>query len=106
MDVASAGEVKIGAKEAILVIGKRPISVVLLLLSSYGVAQAATASGDPPKLIPTPREYAPREPLSLARGVSVLTDSDPEDLFAAHDLSAFFERLGHPLVRVSKSSGY
>ena len=105
---------KIGAKETILVISKRPIAVALLLLSSYGIARAATASGDTPKLIPMPREYAPREPLSLARGVSVLTDSDPEDVFAAHDLSAFFEKLnlrkGHgtaviELLRAQSRSG-
>jgi hexosaminidase len=74
-------------------ISKRPIALALLLLSWHGITGATTASGDAPKLIPMPREYSPREPLSLAHGVSVVTDSDPEDLFAAHDLSAFFENL-------------
>jgi hexosaminidase len=72
---------------------KQTIALVLFLLGSYGIARSATASGDTAKLVPMPREYSPREPLSLGRGISVATDSDPEDIFAAHDLSAFFEKL-------------
>jgi hexosaminidase len=86
----------------ILVISKRPIAVALLLLSSYGITRAATASGDTAKLIPMPREYFPRDSLSLAHGVSVTSDSSPEDRFTAQDLSAFFEKLnlrkGHGTV--------
>jgi hexosaminidase len=72
---------------------KQTIALVLFLLGSYGIARSATASGDTAKLVPMPREYSQREPLSLGRGISVATDSDPEDIFAAHDLSAFFEKL-------------
>jgi hypothetical protein len=70
------------------------------MLSSYGTARAA--SGVQPKLIPIPREYSPRDPLSLAKGVSVTSDSDPEDRFTARDLSDWFEKLnlrkGHGTV--------
>ena len=72
-------------------IKKRPIALVLLLLSSYGTAQAA--SGVQPTLIPIPREYSPRDPLSLAHGVSVTSNADPEDRFTAQDLSTYFEKL-------------
>jgi hexosaminidase len=72
---------------------KQAIALVLFLLSSYGIARSATTSGNAAKLVPMPREYFPREPLSLGRGVSVATGSDPEDTFAANDLSAFFEKL-------------
>jgi len=40
-----------------------------------------------------PREYSPRDPLGLAHGVSVTSDSNPEDRFTAQDLSNFFEKL-------------
>jgi hexosaminidase len=87
-------------RETVLVISKRPIALILLLLSSYGTAR--TASGVQPKLIPIPREYSPRDPLSLAKGVSVTSDSDPEDRFTARDLSDWFEKLnlrkGHGTV--------
>jgi len=72
-------------------ITKRPIAVTLLLLGSCGIARAVTA--DQPKLIPMPREYSPRDPLGLAHGVSVTSDSNPEDRFTAQDLSNFFEKL-------------
>jgi hypothetical protein len=96
----------VGAKGMILVISKRLIAVVLLLLSSCGIVRAATASGDAPKLIPMPREYSPRESFGLGHGVSVVTDSDPEDLFAAHDLSAFFEKLNLRKGHGTQSSNY
>jgi hexosaminidase len=85
-----------------LVISKRLVAVALLLLSACGIASAATASADTTKLIPIPREYSPRDPLRLARGVSVVTSSAPEDRFAGQDLSDWFVKLnlrkGHGTV--------
>jgi len=86
----------------LLLVCRNWIALAVMVVSSCGIARAATASGDTTKLIPIPREYSPRDPLSLARGVSVVTGSDPEDRFAGQDLSDWFEKLnlrkGHGTV--------
>ena len=56
---------------------------------------AATASA----LLPMPREYSARGAVPLRHGVSITAGSDPEDLFAAHDLSEWLAAIG---VRNSK----
>jgi hypothetical protein len=67
--------------------------IAIAVLGSLGIAQAATAPDQKPMLIPMPREYSGRGTVSLAHGVTVTTGSDPEDRFAALDLSGWFEEL-------------
>jgi hexosaminidase len=46
-----------------------------------------------------PREYTPRDPLSLARGVSIITSKDEDDRFTARDLELRLQDGGVPLRR-------
>ena len=78
------------------------LALALVAVGSFVNAQAVTAPGDTPRLLPMPREYSSRGTASLAHGVSVKADSDAEDRFAAQDLSGWFEKLhvrsGHGTV--------
>jgi hexosaminidase len=81
---------------------RRSISVGVLCFSTLIASGKAfprplTSTARPALLIPMPREYSAREPLSLAHGASIITDGDPEDRFAAHDLRL---RLEDSAIRV------
>ena len=75
----------------------RPIYTSLaLLLSLFAISPAWSAAGSSrPPLIPQPREFERAPDLSLAAGVTILVPGhDPEDAFAADDLSADLKLRG------------
>ncbi len=84
----------------------RPVRSILLLFalafafrggqSCLSQALSARTSGTCPLLLPMPRECQPRGNVSLLHGVSIATGSDPEDRFAAYDLSVWLQELGIP----------
>lgn len=49
--------------------------------------------------IPMPRKYSPAGSSPLRHGISVLSDSNAEDRFAARDLESWFESLGMSVKR-------
>lgn len=59
-----------------------------------------------PRLLPMPREYSPRSTAALSHGVSITSDSDPDDRFTALDLSSWLKGLqvqadkGHAAFRI------
>ena len=60
--------------------------LLAVLLLNVCPARAALNGARPP-LIPQPREFAPREAISLSAGVRIsASDANAEDLFAANDL--------------------
>ena len=75
------------------------IAALLLVAHACGltaVAQAGAAAIKSPALLPMPREYSARDAVSLDRGASVTSESDPDDRFAAQDLAAWLKELNVP----------
>jgi hexosaminidase len=78
----------------------RSISALLCLSACLLTAQSvqqAVQSANP--LLPAPREYSAKDPLPLSHGVSIVTDSNEDDRFSAHDLELFFQDAG---IRIRK----
>lgn len=68
------------------------IALPFTVLSIHATAQRA---GSPP-LVPLPRDYVARSTVTLSRGVTVISDSDDEDHFAAKNLADWLEALDVP----------
>ena len=69
--------------------------VLAPLLAAYcGVAAAQQSSAQ--QLLPAPREYSARSTISLSRGVTIISDGDPDDHFAATNLSDWLQQLEVP----------
>lgn len=80
------------------------VTAGLLWIGCCGALSAQQAST--PQLLPSPREYAAHGSVSLSRGVAVVSDNDPDDRFAAEDLSGWLQQLnvsiqhGHPAAAI------
>jgi len=70
--------------------------IVLALLLTPCCGAAAAQQSSPQQLLPAPREYAARNTISLGRGVTIVSDGDPDDHFAATNLSDWLQQLEVP----------
>jgi hexosaminidase len=67
------------------------ITAALFFATALSIASAAQVTAA--ALLPMPREYSARDVLSLDHGVSITSESDSDDHFAAQDLAEWLKEL-------------
>ena len=71
-------------------------SCIFRLLLALGCGVATAQQTVAPQLLPLPRNYVTGSSISLGRGVTIISGSDPDDHFAAANLSEWLQQLDVP----------
>lgn len=78
------------------------LCLAMPLIAANTFSQADKSAGHSVFLLPMPREYSAQGSVPLARGVSIVTNGDAEDIFSARDLRLRFHEAG---VSVRRNRG-